>query len=60
SVLATGFRGALSMWSTLAWETTGFLRARLCLLAAVRIGASVAAGVLVAWAGTAIGHQVWG
>ncbi|MFF9373504.1 fluoride efflux transporter FluC [Streptomyces griseoluteus] len=60
SVLATGFCGALSTWSTLAWETTGFVRARLCVLAAVYVGASVTAGVLLAWAGTAIGHLVWG
>jgi CrcB protein len=60
SVLATGFCGALSTWSTPAWETTGLVRARLSLPAAACIGASVGAGVLSAWAGTAIGHQVWG
>ncbi|SEN79547.1 fluoride efflux transporter FluC [Actinacidiphila rubida] len=60
SLLATGFCGALSTWSTLAWETTGFVRARMTLLAAAYLAASVAAGVLLAWAGTAVGRQVWG
>ncbi|MFI0720899.1 fluoride efflux transporter FluC [Streptomyces sp. NPDC021224] len=59
SVVAVGFCGALSTWSTLAWETTGFLRARTAVLAACYLGTTVVAGVLLAWAGRTIGGRIW-
>ena len=60
SVVATGLCGALSTRSTLAWETAGFLRTRMSLLAVAYLGVSVIIGVLLVWASTEIGRQVWG
>ncbi|MFF2820865.1 fluoride efflux transporter FluC [Kitasatospora cineracea] len=55
ALVAVGVCGALSTWSTLAWETTGFLRMRHYRLAAGYLGSSAVVGVMLAWAGNAIG-----
>lgn len=59
ALVATGVCGALSTWSTLAWEASGLALMRRALVGALYLGASVVAGVLLAWAGNAIGSQFW-
>ncbi|MFW6721678.1 fluoride efflux transporter FluC [Streptomyces sp. MAR4 CNY-716] len=59
SLVAIGFCGALSTWSTLAWEVTGFVRTGGNRLAVLCLGATVVAGVALAWAGTEVGRPVW-
>ncbi|MBO1335714.1 CrcB family protein [Streptomyces sp. VRA16 Mangrove soil] len=59
ALVSVGVCGALSTWSTLAWETTGLVRARRIRLAAAYLGSTVTAGVLLAWAGNAVGRLLW-
>ncbi|MFE3387412.1 fluoride efflux transporter FluC [Streptomyces anulatus] len=59
ALLAAGVCGALSTWSTLAWETIGFLRTGRHRLAARYLGTTVLAGVALAWTGAVIGQAVW-
>ncbi|MFI1524498.1 fluoride efflux transporter FluC [Kitasatospora cineracea] len=59
ALVAVGVCGALSTWSTLAWETTGFLRMRRYRLAAGYLGSSAALGVLLAFAGHRLGALFW-
>lgn len=59
ALVSVGLCGALSTWSTLAWETTGLLRAGRIGLASAYLASTVATGVLLAWAGNAAGRLLW-
>ncbi|MFI9018686.1 fluoride efflux transporter FluC [Streptomyces griseus] len=59
ALVAVGVCGALSTWSTLAWETAGFLRIRRYGLAAGYLGSSTVLGVLLAFAGYQLGALFW-
>jgi CrcB protein len=53
-VLATGFAGGYTTWSTLMWETLDLAGSRAVLLASVNVLGSLAAGLAAAVAGYAL------
>ncbi|MFB6818435.1 fluoride efflux transporter FluC [Streptomyces sp. NPDC056347] len=57
-LLATGFCGALSTWSTFSYELLTFASARRTALAAGYLALSVAAGVGLSFAGAALADAV--
>ncbi|CAL9325944.1 fluoride efflux transporter FluC [Streptomyces sp. SudanB182_2057] len=59
SLVAVGVCGALSTWSTLAWETVDLLRTDRLRTGALYLAASLLAGVTLAWAGTMAGRWIW-
>ncbi|MET7510323.1 CrcB family protein [Streptomyces albidoflavus] len=59
SLVAVGFCGALSTWSTLAYESAGLATMGRQALAAGYVAASVGAGLGLAYAGSLIGRAVW-
>nr|BFD86987.1 fluoride efflux transporter CrcB [Streptomyces sp. Xyl84] len=59
SLIAAGVCGALSTWSTLAWETTGLVRTDRLGTGALYLAASLLAGVTLACAGAMAGRWIW-
>jgi CrcB protein len=55
ALVGTGFCGALSTWSTFAYESVRLVAVRERLVAATYVGVSIAAGLVVAALGWALG-----
>ncbi|HZP56637.1 MAG TPA: fluoride efflux transporter CrcB [Dehalococcoidia bacterium] len=57
-LVAVGFLGAYTTFSTLTWETLQMLELRDVATAAMNLGGSVAAGMLAVWAGSVLGRAL--
>lgn len=58
-LLATGFCGALSTWSTFSYELLTQVSARQAAAAAVYLTATVAVGLGLSFAGAALARGIW-